>query len=222
MPTSIRLVLLILTFALVKPARADVCLVQSTNLGGGLFSYTFQRGDALVVWGLSTFDGYIQLRSQGIRSVQDPPNWTHTIRPPDVIILTVTNGPQFLDQPVTFLVQSCLTQPTVYAAYTGGFISGGVYELPARTNEVAVGYQLFDSVGPTLPSLSVSRDATNVVIQWSGQAEGLLLQTSDHLAPTAAWTTVTNVPVLVHSMFTVTLPAADQQRFFRLACPCAP
>lgn len=219
----------LLVFAIVNTAQGLPCLGESTNLGGGLFSYTFQRGSDPGVWGISTNEGSVWLQSYGILDVQDAPGWTHTISSSGMITWiswTVTNGIVFLDDPVTFSIRSCLTESVTYTNTSRGGIVGGiigvVYELPGRTNVLVGGYQGFDFVGPALPSLSIGQSGTNVTVQWSAQAQGLQLEASDRLDVSALWTTVTNVPVIVDSKFTVEMPSTDRQKYFRLVCPCTP
>jgi hypothetical protein len=223
MPSLARTFLLV--FATVNTAQGIPCLVESTNLGGGLFSYTFQRGSDPGVWGISTNEGSIWIQSYGVLDVQDSPGWTHTTSSSGVITWitwTVTNGIVFLDDPITFSVRSCLTESVTYTNTSRGGIIGVVFELPGRTNVLGGGYQEFDFVGPALPSLSIGQSGTNVTVQWSPQAQGLQLEASDRLDVSALWTTVTNVPAIVDSKFTVELPFRDRQKYFRLVCPCAP
>ena len=221
MPSLARTFLLV--FAIVNTAQGLPCLVDSTNLGGGLFSYTFRRGSDPGVWGISTNEGSVGLQAYGILDVQDAPGWTHTISSIGMIkwiTWTVTNGIVFLDDPVTFSVRSCLTESVT--GISRGVIIGAVFELPGRTNYLVGGYQSFDYVGPALPSLSIGQTGTNVTVQWSAQAQGLRLETSDRLDISALWTTVTNAPAIVDSKFTVEMPSTDRQKYFRLVCPCTP
>ena len=99
---------------LVAMAHGTPCVVESTDHGGGLFSYTFRRGDDAYVWGLGTDLGTVYLQSYGVVEVQEPPGWTHSISPSGRITWSVTNGVAFLDEPVTFTVRSCLTESAIY------------------------------------------------------------------------------------------------------------
>ncbi len=219
-----RLFLVILV--VVNTAQGFPCLVESTNHGGGLFSYTFRRGDDPYVWRLGTNGGFILLQSHRVLEVQDAPGWTHSISSSGLITWTVPSGIQFLDEPVTFSVRSSLTDSVTYAGGTNGNnigrIIGTVYELPGRTNYLGGGFQSFGFVGPALPSLSVSRNGTSVTVSWAADVQGLQLEASERSGTLASWSSVTNVPVIVDSKFTVELPSSDPQKFFRLASPSAP
>jgi len=214
-----------LMYGAVASAQNLPCLVDSTNHGGGLFTYTFRRGDAPYVWALGANQkwdgGTIVFQSCGVLDVQEPPGWTHSISPCGLITLSVTAGPGYLDEPLVFSVLSCLTESGPYSGIDGGgHIIGVVVALPGRTNYLGGGYQIFDYVGPALPRLSVLRDGTNVIVRWSGEAQGLQLEGSERLGVLNAWSSVTNLPTVIDGEFTVTLRATNSQRFFRLVSPC--
>ncbi len=204
------------------------CLVSSTNLGGGLFSYTFQRGNLPYIWGVRTntdyYTDYIGLQSYGILGVQDAPGWTHTVSPSGLITWKVTNGIVFLDQPVTFTVQSCLTESTESTNYSGvnrGFIVGALYSLPDFTYFFEGGYQSFNFIGPALPRLGISQIGTSTTVSWSAEAQGLQLEASDRLDTLASWESITNIPTIVGSKYNVGISATSRQKFFRLVIPCS-
>ena len=214
--------LFLLICVMVNTAQALPCFVASTNHGGGWFSYTFSRGDDPYVWGLRSTGGFIQMQSYGVLEVLDSPGWTHTISSSGLIVWTVTNGIVFLDvPPVTFSIRSCLTESATYTQFGLGAIVGSVWELPGRTHSLGGGLQNFAFVGPALPSLNVERTGTNVTVQWSAQAQGLHLEACEQLDILASWTSVTNVPTIVNSNYTVEMPAAGLQKFFRLVSPCS-
>jgi len=209
----------------VAAAQTLPCFVDSTNHGGGLFTYTFRRGDAPYVWGLGTNlnfigGGTIVFQSYGVLEVQEPPGWTHNISSSGRITLSVTAGPGYLDEPVVFSVLSCLTESRPYSGLDGGYIIGAVFALPGRTNYLGGGYQMFDYIGPALPRLSILPEGTNVTVRWAGEAQGLQLEESERLGVLNAWSPVTNLPAIIDGEFTVTIPATDSQRFFRLVSPC--
>lgn len=171
----------LITCAIVMPVRGVPCFVASTNLGGGLFSYTFQQGDDPYVWGISSNDnGGVAVPSIGVLEIYDAPGWTHT-NSLGWITWTFTNGIAFLDEPVTFSVQSCLTESASYTGTSGGIIFGSVYELPGLTNDLGTGFQWFDYVGPILPVLNIYQSGTNVTVWWSAEAQGMQLEASVRL-----------------------------------------
>jgi len=218
------LVIILFLRAFVNPAPALPCEVDSTHDGNGLFTYTFHRGDLPYVWGLGTNNG-LGLQSYGILEVQDPPGWTHAVESGGWITWHPTTGFVFLDEPVTFSVRSCLSETATYdhwwppGPYPRGTIVGAVYELPGRTNFLGGGYQNFIFTGPARPSLAIERNGSDIVLGWSTLAQRCRLEATDQSQPQAIWTSVTNAPVIVATNFTVTLPATNSPRFFRLVTP---
>jgi hypothetical protein len=211
----------------VTTAHGDLCAVQSTNHGGGLFSYTFQRGDEPYVWGLGTSFGIIELQCYGVREVQSPPGWNHSVSSSGRITWTVTNGLVFLDEPVTFSVRSCLTEAATYrtTAEWGpegplGYIAGVAFTAPGHVQTINGGIQYVEFIGPTLPTLSIERASPDVIIRWPAEAQGLQLEAVDQLAVSASWRSVTNLPMVVNSMYEVRLPATNAAMFFRLVTSC--
>src|SRR6266545_6956954 len=103
-------------WTMVVTAQELPCLVESTNHGGGVYSYTFRQGDSPYIWGISPTNGaYLFVHSQGILEAEDPPGWTHSISPSGRITWTPTNRLVFLEEPITFTVRSCLTESATYA-----------------------------------------------------------------------------------------------------------
>ena len=200
-------------------SQADPCFVDSTNHGGGLFSYTFRRGDVDYVWGLGANFGRIYIQSFGVIAVWEPLGWTHSISSSGLVTWTVTNGTVYLDEPVTFHVQSCLTESANYPyQLTLSAIISTVFRLPEHTR-LGGGFQRFDFVGPAIPKLSVERTNDTVSIRWPAGAKGLQLESCEALSP-QSWAAVTNTPITDTSSHTVVLPAASPAKFFRLVTPC--
>lgn len=213
-------------WTMVVTAQELPCLVESTNHGGGVYSYTFRQGDIPYVWGLSTNGAYLFLHLHGILEAVDPPGWTHSISPSGRITWTPTNGLVFLEEPITFTVRSCLTESATYGftwsdGAPSGVIAGLLYTVPEHAPTIFGGAQSFVYVGPVLPALAIERTAANTVIRWPAAAQGLTLETADALAPGTAWNTVTNQPVVVGTGFNVTIESAQAAQFFRLRTPCS-
>jgi hypothetical protein len=211
----------------VTTTHGELCFLQSTNHGGGWFSYTFQHGDDPYVWGLGTNFGFIELQCYGVLEVQDPPDWTHSVSASGRVTWMVTNGLVFLDEPVTFSVRSCLTQSAIYGTTPpsgpndpAAYLVSVAYTRPEHEPTMFGGIQYFEFVGPALPTLSIARASPDILLRWSGDALGLQLEASAQLGAAASWTSVTNQPALVNSMFVVRLPAAEAAKFFRLSAPC--
>jgi len=195
--------------------------VVSTTDSNGLFTYTFQRGDTPYVWGLTTNDA-IGLTAYGVLQVHTPPGWTHTMVDPHGIIFAPTRGTNFLDEPVSFSVRSCLTEPVPYQGfsgrYPGGTIVGVVYELPGRTNILGGGYQNFSYLGPALPHLAIEQSGPDILLRWPASALGLSVEGSDLKTP---WTSVDGTPAISGSSWVLQVPAQPSPRFFRLVTPCS-
>ena len=210
--------------AAAEVASALPCDMVSTNDGNGLFTYTFQRGDTPYVWGLDT-NASIHLQAYGVLEVRTPPAWTYAISNPDRIIFVPTQGTNFLDEPVTFSVRSCLTEPTRYESvsgpYTSGIILGVVFALPERTEMLGGGYQSFTYVGPALPRLMIERNGSEIVLRWPSSALGLAVEMSDFM-PDSGWTRVLDEPVLSGATWIIKTPAQPSPQFFRLVTPCSP
>ena len=219
---------ILLVYAAGASAQDVACTVETTNHGGGLFTYTFKRGNLPYVWALGESESYtggvISLQSYGVLDVQEPPGWMHTVSSSGLITWTVTDGPGFLDEPVEFSVLSCLTESKAYTYFDDGivgYIAGVVVALPDRTDYLGGGYQVFDFTGPVLPRLRVLQQGANVSIHWSAEAQGLQLEESARTDIPEAWSPVTNLPSIIDLEYVVTLPATNSQRFFRLVAPCA-
>ena len=215
-------ILVVVLMVAAKAVSALPCDVLSTNDGNGLFTYTFQRGDAPYVWGLDT-NRSINLTSYGVLEVHTPPTWTYSIIDRELLVLTPTRGTNFLDEPVTFSVRSCLTESTRYDSlagrYPAGIIVGVVYALPERTEMLGGGYQSFSYVGPALPRLSIENSGGEIILRWPAAALGLSVETSDLKSN---WTPLPNEPILSGSTWTLKVNAHDSAQFFRLVTPCSP
>jgi hypothetical protein len=67
----------------------------------------------------------------------------------------------------------------------------------------------------TAPSLSVSQSGNNVIVSWTTNVSGLLLQSTPTLSP-AAWAGVTNVVSVVGGRYTITDNVSLGSKFYRL------
>jgi surface antigen/pimeloyl-ACP methyl ester carboxylesterase len=66
------------------------------------------------------------------------------------------------------------------------------------------------------PSLQAQAYGNNLVITWPLSAGGYALETSSSLTGTYSWASVTNVPVIVDSQYTITNAISGGSRFYRL------
>src|SRR5436190_20704860 len=104
----------VLILTCIQSALADALTVACTNDANGLYSYTFSKGAAPYVWGLTTNGLGLSLQSYGVIQTIQPPNWAASVDPSGLIVWTVTNGIVYLDEPVTFSVRSTFAVPRVY------------------------------------------------------------------------------------------------------------
>ena len=91
------------------------------------------------------------------------------------------------------------------AAYGGSLGYGTVFGLSLGSASVSV------------PQLTITHSATNVVLAWPANATGFTLQSTTNLAPPAVWLTNSPAPVVVNGQNTVTNPITSSRRFFRLS-----
>ena len=71
----------------------------------------------------------------------------------------------------------------------------------------------------TSPSLNVAQSRNDLVLSWSQNAQGFVLEMKDTLASTTPWEAVTNAPAMADGNITVTLDIAGRARFYRLRKP---
>jgi hypothetical protein len=64
-------------------------------------------------------------------------------------------------------------------------------------------------------SLSIASSGTNILLSWPRAAAGYQLQSTPTLS-SPVWTTVPQTVILANNQFTVSVPATNQVRFFRL------
>ena len=86
---------------------------------------------------------------------------------------------------------------------------------------LAGGWRLNIQTMPGLqaPVLSVSRDGANLVIWWPESFGGFTLETAGSLTTPVTWTPVGIPPVQGGGRYTVTVPIAGGNAFFRLRAP---
>jgi hypothetical protein len=97
-----------------------------------------------------------------------------------------------------------------------------------KTNNTSAGLALTSSspsstsnsvtgiVSPAAPLLNIAQAGTNVVFSWSTNATGYYLQSKTNLASTSAWSTVTNIPVMIGDQFYVTNAIVGPSQYYRL------
>ena len=70
-----------------------------------------------------------------------------------------------------------------------------------------------------VPTLTITRSGTNVVLTWSSAYTGFTLQSTTSLNPIGSWNNVSPVPVVINGMNTVTNSTPGKLNFYRLLSP---
>jgi hypothetical protein len=203
---------------------AQVIEVDSTNTVPGVFTYTFRRETNNEVWAITPEEGSISIQSDGVLRVEDPIGWTHTVDSSGFINWTVTNGIEYIDEPITFTVTSCLREVQTYPPLDphmdyAGVIVAAAYELPGYI-EIGAGFVGFNYIGPVRTPLTIQFAGTNLLLSWPVSSSNFVLQAASSLDSSAGWSTVTNQPVINSSNVLVTVGATNTC-FFRLMSPCS-
>ena len=71
-------------------------------------------------------------------------------------------------------------------------------------------------MGSLLPTLQIARANDEVILQWPASAAAFTVQTTQNVADTNSWTTVTNAPTAAGTNLQVTLAPLAECGFFRL------
>lgn len=69
----------------------------------------------------------------------------------------------------------------------------------------------------TLPDLRITAGESEVTLSWPRPSDGFVLQTATNLNVSDGWTRVVDTPVILDDRFTVSLPATNDARFYRLS-----
>jgi uncharacterized repeat protein (TIGR01451 family) len=96
-----------------------------------------------------------------------------------------------------------------------GNVVGNEPDLATNNNRASVTVSLLENANN--PLLKIRSVQTNVVLYWSTNSLGFVLQTKPNLFTTTIWTAVTNVPVVVGNQFFVTNAAVPPGNFYRLS-----
>lgn len=101
-----------------------------------------------------------------------------------------------------------------FAATTTLIFAVPDYYLPDNNGGVSV----LISPAVSLPVLSIFSGTGTVTLRWPTNASGFSLAQTPDLQP-ASWSAVTNVPAVINTNFSVTLPVVPASIFFRLHKP---
>ena len=174
----ILLVLCLSMAAFTQTALADLSWTYTGSLltvvsftdENGFFSYTFTRGPDPFLWGMD-LSGGIVIRSYGIQAVFDPVGWESTVdNSGNITWEYVDEGTWFIeDVPVTFSLQSSISQSTMYdstdPSYPRGVVMGGTYDMNYEYE--AVGFERFHHFGP------VPEPSTAILLLVAASIQGL-------------------------------------------------
>lgn len=116
--------------------------------------------------------------------------------------------------------------PDSGVATNSGRLAPGTYDLvadfgvgvTASSGEMAnsaADYWLRLQIAPIQPTLAIRRSGPDVVLSWTTNAAGSVLFHTTSVVSTN-WQVTTLSPVIVGDQYTVTEPATEQQRFYRL------
>lgn len=217
------------TLATAASAQTEICHVTSTNHGGGVFSYTFARGNTDYVWGIGNGpftlpgSGSILLKSLEVVDVQSPPGWTATVTN-DLIEWQKANELVYLDDPITFVLRSRLTEGAFYPVQFSdpngmfGVILGQIFRPPDPV-PIHGGFERFAYIGPTYPKLSIAFSSPTVELRWSTNTVGFELQSMATSAPGNVWSSINATPQVMGTNYAVTVPASQSGELFRLRRP---
>jgi hypothetical protein len=95
----------------------------------------------------------------------------------------------------------------------GGPMTGGNYSLTGGF------WSLFAVQTTGAPTLFITRSGNNVVLYWSTNAAGFMLEHKTSLAAPTGWTLVSPAPVIINDFQYVTNTAAPGNNFYRLRHP---
>ena len=115
----------------------------------------------------------------------------------------------------TFLVNSL--NPTALIA-GWNTLAAEIHQVTNTSSDVSFDFELTGTAQfPILPALSLTRTNTTATFKWPANASYFSLRCATNQTAPVTWFSVTNVPVLTNSQWTVVLPvAATGQRFYRL------
>ena len=92
---------------------------------------------------------------------------------------------------------------------------GGNFYGQLGTGDYTSRYTPVEIVSPP-PQISMIPYGANVILAWTTNAVGFVLQSTTNLTPPVVWSTVTPGPVVVGDQFEVFTPVAGPKRYYRL------
>ena len=135
----------------------------------------------------------------------------------------------WLNPPVSSFGGTVPPTPTIAAVGAGGnditpidrffFRGGGSSSSPDKTtaDEVRVGFTWADVTSPGPIPLSIQRAGNAISVLWPTNSPSAVVQSTASLAPPVFWANASTPVLLTGTNYTVSLPATNATRFFRLA-----
>jgi hypothetical protein len=87
-----------------------------------------------------------------------------------------------------------------------------------RMDSVQISSQCLPIEQITASTIGTSNGLTSLTLNWPTWTNGLALHSTTNLG-SAAWTTITNVPVATNGIYFLNLTPSNNQSFFRLQLP---
>jgi hypothetical protein len=180
---------------------------SSGNVNGFVFSPTvYTTNDTIFVVGSYTFNS-TATNDDVCQMWINPPVSTFgaAVAPTPTLVCTATNDP-FTQISSFVLFDRNANEPA-------GIIA----------DEIRVGASWASTTPPAEvaapPALNLQRNGSTIVLSWTTNAPGFVLQSAAALTNGAAWNDVQSLVYVVNGSFTVTNPAAGGQLFYRLREP---
>jgi len=102
-------------------------------------------------------------------------------------------------------------------AISGSYVLTAVAVDNAGATTLSAPVMVSVTTPPTPPVLNIQLATNQIVLSWSSNGNGMVVQTVSNLLSSAAWTNVTNPIQVVDSSNLVALALAAEPRFYRLA-----
>jgi MYXO-CTERM domain-containing protein len=154
-------------FAVAATCSGSMIAVDSSNDGGGLFSYVVTRGADPYLFGGMSSSLFIRVPSYGVVDTFDPPGWQSITTDPHTVTWQYLGTWVLDNETVTCQLQSVSSSGITYdqldpaASYPQGYVMGDVYDTNHQlytssgggdvTSINIVGYERFSFTGPVIP-----------------------------------------------------------------------
>jgi YD repeat-containing protein len=160
---------------------------------------------------------------------------------PTISITSPTTGSSYTNNSATINLSGTASDNigvtlVTWQNYSGGFgdasgtNSWSINNVPLQAGDNLIDVTAYDAAGntadaylvvtytaPVMPSIQISKTGSSLNLSWSlASASGFTLQYADSLTPPILWSNVVATVTTNLNILSVTLPATNTQRFFRL------